>query len=142
MAFRYAQKETYSQEDLDNLLVNHSKYIKDVELKGYVSPGAVKKLQDELAPFKQEARKTHLQSLVGDLTDESKLSDALALAGITEDDSDETVIKKVTDTITSRKWLQPDVVSDTTANVVKEQEVPVKETTEAPAGKTINGVAF
>lgn len=70
--------------------------------------GELEATKGELTPFKQEKRTKHISSLVSDLTTEDKLADALALAGISDEDDDETIKAKVSKTIETRAYLQKD----------------------------------
>lgn len=117
MAFRYAPKETYTQADLDDLLKNHSKYIKEVELKGYVSPKDHQTVLDELAPFKQEAKDSHIKELVKDLTDADRLAGALKMTSITDTMSDEDIKAAVAKTISENAFLQKPELDDSDLTV-------------------------
>ncbi len=104
--FKYTQKETYSQSELDEILGQHSKFVEG-GYKGYVSEDEHKKLIDELKPFKAEKRFNHISDIVKDLTDSNeKTKDAIALANISEDDDDETIKTKVSKVIEEREYLQ------------------------------------
>ncbi len=112
MDFKYKKQETYTQAEVDALLDQHAPFVKS-QFKGYASPEEVKALQDELTPYKAEKRHLHISSLVKDLTDsDKKLKDAIALAGITEEDSDEIITNKVTKVIEDRAYLQKDIIDD------------------------------
>ncbi len=126
--FIYDEKETYSQEDVKALLEQHSGFVSK-GFKGYVSQEDHEKVLSELKPFKSEARKKHIGSLVGELTSENLLGDAIALAGITEEDDDSIIKTKVSETIKSRPWLQKD--AGTPIEVKKEVKKPVTKKKEA-----------
>lgn len=79
---------------------------KDEEIK--TLNGSLETMKGELTPFKEAKRKSHLQTLVGDLTSEEKLNDAIALSGITDEDDDEAIKAKVSKTIEGRAYLQKD----------------------------------
>lgn len=80
--------------------------LKDDEIKTLT--GKLDELNGELTPFKQEKRNKHINSLVKDLTSDDKLSDAIALAGLNEEDDDESIKSKVNKVIESRQYLQKD----------------------------------
>lgn len=70
---------------------------------------------NELTPFKAEVRTKKINSLVGKLTENSKLNDAISLAKLTDDDTDEEIVNKVKGVIEARPYLQPVAVSDESA---------------------------
>ncbi len=107
MIFDYKKKETYTQEDIDKLLEDHSGFVKK-GYKGYVSKEDYEKVVEELTPFKQEKRKNYISGLVGDMTTEDKLADAIALANISDEDDEKSIKDKVSSVIKTRTWLQKD----------------------------------
>ncbi len=134
MKFIYKKAETYSQEDLDGILEQHFKF-STKQYANYVSPEDVQRLKDELTPLKVEKRNSHITGLVKDLTDSDKINDAILLANISEDDTDEDITSKVSKVIEERNYLQKTVVDDKESIKKKPIPKPEPEKTYRFAGK-------
>lgn len=123
--FKYDRKETYTQADLEVILERAEGFI-DVHFKDHKNPEEYKKLLDELAPLKAEKRNAFIRGLVKDFTDEDKITDAIELAKLTDEDTDETIKSKVKETIEKRPFLQKEAVDDPAAKRSKEEVVVKK----------------
>ena len=80
------------------------------------------KLEKELTPLKEKQWERKVVKTVNGLTDENKLKDAIALAGVNKDDDDEIIKSKVQKVIESRPWLQPTVNDPATEKQLKKVE--------------------
>ncbi len=125
--FDYSQKETYTQAELDAILGQHKAFL---NVDGLTSE--LDTVKGELKPLKDKARMKHMTSLVSDLTDSDKLTAAIKLANITDEDDDEGIKNKVAQAIKENKFLAKAVITDP-AGIKKEtleQKAPVKEQTD------------
>lgn len=95
-------KESFTAADVHAIISDAIKFGQS-EFKDYVSPEAHNKLVEELKPYKASERKSKINSLVGNLTDEDKLADAIALAGLTDEDDDNAITTKVSEVIKARQ---------------------------------------
>ncbi len=68
--------------------------------------GDFDKLNGELKPFKAKARNEKIKSLLPKTANAEMFDDIIALAKLDDDDNDETITKKLTDTISKRDFLQ------------------------------------
>ena len=130
MSFFYNKKETYTQEEVDNLLAQHQNFVKKEFIK--TNESEVKKIKDELEkvkqeliPYKQNERTNHLLELGKDLTSVEQLKAAIKLADIKEDDDDKKVIESLTKIIKENSFLQNNTkLPDEGSKVVKQQDQP------------------
>ena len=105
-ALGLSETDTKEINSLVDLVIEGKVKAKDEEINKL--NGDIKSMGDELTPLKSEKRKSHISSLVGDITSKDKIADAIALSGITEEDDDETIKSKVSKTINERTYLQKD----------------------------------
>lgn len=94
MEYRYNKKETYSQEDVDKILENHTVFNGNKLEKEYVTIETYNKVVDELKPLKGEKRTSHIKSLVKDFTGDSKIDKLIKFSEIKDEDTDEEIIAK------------------------------------------------
>lgn len=103
--FNYPKKDSYTQEDLDTLLTQHSTFV-GASYKDYVSKEEYDKVQEELKPFKEEKRNSHLKSLVPSNANIDEYDTLLALSKVSDEDDDDTIKSKFEATVKAKSYLQ------------------------------------
>lgn len=124
--FDYNLKDTYTQEELDAILGQHKSFLNVDAIKT-----ELESVKGELTPLKQKARMKHISGLVSDLTDSNKVTAAIKLADITDEDDDEGIKSKVAKAIKENTFLAKTGITDP-AGIKKEtlkSEESVKEQT-------------
>ena len=111
MDFKYNKKETYTQEDLDAILEQHTGFVAK-DFKDFVSPEDYKQVVDELAPFKEEANNKRMSGLMPDNAHPAAINDIIALSGVNPEDDDEAIKEKLSKTIADRPHLQKPETQD------------------------------
>ncbi len=101
-----------------------------------------KELTDKLAPILEKEKGDKLSAIVSGLTDDDKLADAIALANLEEDDTDEVIKDKVSKVIESRSYLQKTEVSkdDTVVKTIGEGPQPTEVEPEEPTVSHLRGI--
>ena len=130
MSFFYDKKETYTQEEVDNLLAQHKNFVNKEFSK--TNESEVKKIKDELEkvkqeliPYKQNEKTNHLLELGKDLTSEKQLKAAIKLADIKDDYDDEKIIQVITNVIKENDFLQSNPkLPNEGSKIVKQQVKP------------------
>ncbi len=105
MPFIYDKKESYSQADIDNLLEQHKGFVSK-GYKDFVSKEDYDKVIEELKPFKTQARKEKIKTLLPDNANTEMFDDILSIASIDKEDNDDIIAEKLSKTIESRSWYQ------------------------------------
>ena len=118
MEFKYEKKETYTQEDLNNLLEQHSNFI-EKNFKDYVNPEEYNKIVEELKPFKENERKSAISKHLPENAHPEATDDIIKLANISDEDDEETIKTKLADTVNSKKYLQNTQTADPQAEKTK-----------------------
>ena len=95
--------KTFTQEQVDKIISERlerakAKYTEEITALTTKLEAADK----ELKPYKQELRNKHIASLIPDTIDPAKTADAIALAGITEEDGDAVIKDKLLKVTESR----------------------------------------
>lgn len=97
--------------------------------------GNITSLTEELNPHREKAQVDKINKIVSGITSEDKLPDAIALAGITEDDDDETIKSKVKKVVDERPHLQnnDDLIETKTVSKQEKENPGVKEEPKGPS---------
>ena len=105
MEFKYGKKETYTQEDLDNILSQHTGYV-EKGFKDFVSAEDFNKVVEELKPFKEAEQNKKITGLMPENANQGAINDIIAIANIQPEDDENAIKEKLSKTIADRPHFQ------------------------------------
>ncbi len=129
---------------IESKLSGQADSIKALEDELTATKGDLKSANEELAPVRDAAKKEQLASLMPESADPDKHEDIVALAGLSDEDDEDTIKSKLQDTVDKRDYLQKPQTEDKSAGATstdktgtagaKEDESEKDDSQEMPAG--------